>query len=313
MTHLFMENEDLLMLIDPNRGADILSIKFKPTNAELLFSTPWRERADAIAAGLQNPISTDPVVNWMEQYRGGWQTLCPNAGSPRNIHGSLVGFHGEASVVPWKVISHIAGTVRMSVELFTVPIRIDREISLNGPRILLRDTITNLSEVDLNIDYSSHPAFGGDLLFGHIEITTGALSFTLDPESDGVHGEPGSTHSWPFIRSRIGGEMNISKLPAPPESASLFGWLSDFKTKSYQIHNIDSGLAVELSWESDFLEYAWFWVEFNSSATSPWFKQARTFAIEPSSTQTSGINRKSKLEISALSSCVIVQRLSITS
>ena len=28
----------------------------------------------------------------MEQYRGGWQTLCPNAGAPRTVHGAPVGF-----------------------------------------------------------------------------------------------------------------------------------------------------------------------------------------------------------------------------
>ena len=64
----------------------------------------------------------------MEHYRGGWQLICPNAGPPRDIHGAAVGFHGEASISVWKIIEIKPESIRIQLDLVSVPIRIERMI-----------------------------------------------------------------------------------------------------------------------------------------------------------------------------------------
>jgi len=68
-----------------------------------------------------------------------------------------------------------------------------------------------------------------------------------------------------------------------------------------------------MEWESEFLDFAWFWLEFNDNEGSPWFRNVRTFAIEPSSTQTSGKSRRSILHLRGNQATTIKQTVRITS
>jgi hypothetical protein len=250
----------------------------------------------------------------MEGYRGGWQMICPVAGPARVIHGAPVGFHGEAAISAWQVNNLETSSARMQLDLFSLPIRIEREISIDGNVIEITDVITNLSHVELEFDYSSHPAFGGALLDGEVTIETSAQKFHLDEELASPHGSPGSTHAWPLINGENRSVLDLSRLPSPPTRLGVFGWLSDFGDKKwYRVKNIDTNIALELEWESESLDFAWFWLEFNNNQGSPWFGNVRTFAIEPSSTQTSGKNRKSILQLRGNQATTIKQKVRITS
>ncbi len=313
MTHVTLKSSDLELVLDPDFGGDILSIKTLPNNQELLLRTPWADRAEDVIAGRQTPFSLDPVAHWMEHYRGGWQLITPNAGDPRKIHGAAVGFHGEAAISRWTIVESTPESVRISLDLISIPVRIERVISLEKNEISITDQITSLSGVDLEFDYSSHPAFGGALLDGEVSIETSATKFTLDEESESSHGASGSTHQWPLIKSENGKTLDVSKLPTNGSNLWVFGWLSEFDgPKWYRISNKEKNLSFEMRWESEYLDFAWFWLEFNSSQGFPWFGRVRTFAIEPSSTQTSGKNRKSILNLTPHQSTEIKQKVTVT-
>jgi hypothetical protein len=313
MTHVTLKSADLELVLDPEFGADILSIKTVPKNQELLLKTPWADRAEDVIAGKQTPFSLDPIAHWMEHYRGGWQLITPIAGNPREIHGAAVGFHGEAAISAWKVVDSQPHSVRIALELISIPVRIERVISLDKNEISITDEIVNLSSLDLEFDYSSHPAFGGDLLDGEVSIETSATKFTLDEESESAHGDAGSSHKWPLIKSDNGKTLDVSKLPANGSKLWVFAWLSEFNgPKRYRVTNRAKNLSFEMQWESEFLDFAWFWLEFNSSQGFPWFGRVRTFAIEPSSTQTSGKSRKSILQLAPHQSTEIKQKVTVT-
>lgn len=279
--------------IDPGRGADILQIVDLASGMPLLASTPWRSRADAIRAGAMQPTAIDPTQRWMEQYRGGWQTLCPNAGAPRDLEGALVGFHGEASVAAWEIVAQTASTAMLRIELFSVPVTIDRELLVRDSTLQIRDVLTNSSARDVTIDYVSHPAFGGDFLDGECLVTTGAARFDSDPDS-GV------------------APLDLRRVPAPPDAAWSFGWLSDFSTGWASIVNPQAGLGVRLDWDARILPFAWWWQELNASEGPPWFRRARIMAIEPASTVTSGDARAHSLTIPAGAQVLIPISLTVT-
>jgi hypothetical protein len=314
VSHLQLKSSELVVIIDATYGADILSIKTTDKQQEVLLQTPWADRAEAVIKGEQRSIYLEPQAHWMERYRGGWQMICPVAGPARVIHGAPVGFHGEAAVSAWQVNNLETSSARMQLDLFSLPIRIEREVSIDGNVIEITDVITNLSHVELEFDYSSHPAFGGALLDGEVTIETSAQKFHLDEELASPHGSPGSTHAWPLINGENRSVLDLSRLPSPPTRLGVFGWLSDFGDKKwYRVKNIDTNIALELEWESESLDFAWFWLEFNNNQGSPWFGNVRTFAIEPSSTQTSGKNRKSILQLRGNQATTIKQRVRITS
>ena len=314
MSHLRLKSSELEVVIDATYGADILSLKTTNKGHEVLLQTPWADRAEAVIKGEQRSIYLEPQAHWMEGYRGGWQMICPVAGPARVIHGAPVGFHGEAAISTWKVNNLESASARMQLDFFSLPIRIEREVSVEGNLIEITDVITNLSKVELEFDYSSHPAFGGALLEGEVTIETTAQKFHLDEERESPHGVAGSIHDWPLIKGENGKVLDLSRLPSPPTSLGAFGYLSDFGDKKwYRVKNIEKNISFELEWESEFLDFAWFWLDFNSNQGSPWFGNVRTFAIEPSSTQTSGKNRRSILQLRGNQATTIKQIVRITS
>lgn len=294
MQALELASDEIAVSIDPGRGADVLSLVHRRTGVDVLFRTPWRERADALRGG-QTPSTIDPDAVWLEHYRGGWQTLFPNAGEARSVCGAAVPFHGEASVVPWEVVEVSLTSAELGVDLFTVPVRIERTVRLDGPTVSILDRLCNRSDAVLQVDYVQHPAFGGEFLAGDCRIETGARRFTSDPGS--VTDIPrGSEHAWPWA-SGPGRDILLRCLPAEGRPQSVFGWLDDFTEHRASIVNRDLGFAANIEWDGEHLPYAWFWQELNATAEFPWYKRARVVAIEPASTQTSGAARRSALTL----------------
>jgi Domain of unknown function (DUF4432) len=304
-----LSNKNISAIIDPKRGSDILSLVEKRSGIDVLFKTPWRARADAIRNG-QPRVFSDPWAGWLEQYRGGWQTLSPNGGDPRHVHLAPVAFHGEASVVAWTVEASTKNSVDLSVEMFSVPVRIERNITLNGTTISVVDTLTNLSSTALEIDYAHHPAFGGPFLEGNCRIETGARRFTSDVSTMSVE-KPGSEYQWPLAISSDGEPLDLRQIPTAGSERELFGWLHDFSEHWASITNLDLGLAVDLKWDGTHLPYAWFWQELNASDEFPWYKRARVIAIEPSSMQTGGSSRRSVLQLGPEGRCSISISISL--
>lgn len=288
-----LRTAELRATVDPGRGADVLSLVDARTGVDVLFRTPWRARADAVRAG-QRPSSADPTAAWLEGYRGGWQMLCPVAGDPRRVHGAPVGFHGEASTVPWTVVDQGPSSLGLVTDLFSVPVRIERTVEARGPAITVVDRLVNLSDVELEIDYAHHPAFGGPFLDGECVLETGARQFTPDPDRAGGRAVPAA---WPTATDSAGAPVDLRRIPAEGAPREVFGWLHDLDAPWATITNPRLGLGVRIGWDAEHLPQAWLWQELGATAGFPWFRRARVVAIEPSSVPTSGPGRRSALRL----------------
>lgn len=298
--YLTLRSRHLEVVVEPGRGSDILHLRHLATGVDALYSTPWSTHAEAIRGGDRSPTTYDPVARPLEQYAGGWQVLCPNAGPPRTVMGAPLSFHGEAWLAPWEVVDARADRATLRTELYSLPILIEREIQVRGTELAVTDTLTNLSDVTLeDVDYVSHPTLGGAFLDGRCTIDTGARTFSTDPDTPRELGESGSRHAWPWLEDADGGRFDLRVVPEPGERHMLFGWLSDFAEARAAITNHDLGITLELTWDGALLPYAWFWQELNYTTGYPWYRRARTMAIEPASTTTSGPERRSALRIAA--------------
>ena len=298
MTRVVLRNADLEVEIDPGRGADVLRLVDRQSALDVLFSTPWRQRADQICEGSLAVVSPDSQGQWLEHYRGGWQTLLPNAGPERVYNGAHHGYHGEASTVEWTVVSADETHVELTCELFTVPITVGRVVQLSGRKLTVTDALHNVADVDVRVDYVQHPAFGRRFLSGDVTIDTGGSRFV--PEGDSADARlPGEeTHQWPTYKRPDGCVRSLGVVPTD-DTESTFGWLTDFSSHWASLTNHSEALTVRIEWDGEAMPYAWFWQELNHTREWPWYSRARVVAIEPSSTPTGGPDRESALLVAA--------------
>lgn len=313
MAELTLSTDDLEVLVDPQHGAEIVRLLDRRTGTDVMFSTPWRERAESVLQGQQQVISPDSQGRWLERYRGGWQVLLPHGGAEAVAGGATMGFHGEASEARWSVISATEKAAHLRCALFTVPLVIDRRIEVSGSTVTVIDDVRNVSSVDVRIDYIHHPAFGGPFLEGDVRIETGARRFVPDGDTIDARREGEQRHPWPAY-TMADGTVRDLRVVAPAGSAqSTFGTLVEYAEPWATITNRTLGLTVRLEWDGEAMPYAWFWQELNDMPGWPWFARARVIAIEPSSTLTGGPDRESVFVVAAHSSRSVETRLSLQS
>jgi hypothetical protein len=247
------------------------------------------------------PWHSSSAEAWLESYAGGWQLLCPNAGGTHVRGGVEQGFHGEAALLPWAVEASTAATAQLHVQLFTAPLDLRRELCLDGPVLVVTDTVTNDSPVAVEFDFQHHPAFGRPLLGPDCVIETDAASYVLDPAAARSAGaaQPGLPTPWPPVIDESG--LTLDRLSATAEPRGQLGWLTGFPGEGgwAALRNPSIDLAVGLSWDPAVLPHAWLWQELANVSGFPWFGRAYVMAIEPSSTTQSGPGRAQTMTLAA--------------
>ena len=272
-----LSNEQLTVTFLPEKGGDIYALVDRETGVDVLFKTPWGRRSggEGYLDGSQ--------AHWLSRYAGGWQVLCPNAGTESTEHGTTWGFHGEAALVPWQLRMADDATARLETALFLCPLRLQRRLTLAGPVLRVEETVINESPDPVDIMWVHHPAFGDPLVAPGSRLWLGARTVTADDTAPGTLLAPGSTHSWPYVTSAAGDRVDLSVLPRREERRETFAYLSDFIEPFAAVTNPELPLGLAMRWSADAFPHAWFWQELGASAGFPWYRRAYVTAVEPAS------------------------------
>jgi hypothetical protein len=100
-----LASEGILVRADPTHGGEILDLIDLDTGRQLLGRPPF---------GSDRPCGGDlDEETWTRSYRGGWQTVLPNAGNACTVAGSAYGFHGRGSVDPGSFCPTTTGLRRL--------------------------------------------------------------------------------------------------------------------------------------------------------------------------------------------------------
>ena len=84
------------------------------------------------------------TTTWTASYRGGWQTVLPNAGNACDVGGEHHGFHGSASIDAW--------TASETTDVSTVlawsghGLHVEKRISLEDGALAVRYRIANTTD-----------------------------------------------------------------------------------------------------------------------------------------------------------------------
>jgi hypothetical protein len=278
MTQLVLKNTMLRVIVDVDRGAEITHIQ-PSTGNNLLFFADWQA---PLPASRSQSYGSD-VLDWLSEYRGGWQELFPNAGGSGTVLGTPVPFHGEVSRSRWSWNTIVPDLEVILSTPARLPLVLERRMRLEPDRPVLHieERVTNEAGFPVPYIWGHHPAWGPPLADTGSVIDLPAGTLTADAGLDGPHVdlEPGSTHSWSITQDRRGNRIDLSRVPAGPVQRLCY--LSDLREGWYAVRNPAIRIGVGLAWDTAVFPYLWMWQEIAGGSGMPWYGRARITALEP--------------------------------
>ncbi|HSJ94106.1 MAG TPA: hypothetical protein VK896_08735 [Gaiellaceae bacterium] len=267
---IVLRSSDLIALVDPGHGAEILELVHLSTGRRLLGRPPF-----AIAPPRGGDLPEDV---WTASYRGGWQLVAPNAGAPCTVDGVEHGFHGRASNDPWETLEEEASQARFRW----------RGHGLELTRTLRLDGATLHAQVEARatdgrapLVVLEHLALGVELLEPEVEIDLPAgTAFELS-ETEGPPLPPQDAPRWPEVLLLDGSRERADRWPLDRSRSRLLA-VADLPEGRARVRNARTGATVELTWDAEWLRHLWLWHEAREYG-GPWRAQAELLALEPTS------------------------------
>lgn len=285
MPVVWMENDFLRIGILAGRGSDIFEFRYKPKDVDFMLR---------LAKGIVNPnVDFSQQRNTSNQfedyYYGGWQEILPN--SPGfNYRGAVLGQHGEVSLTPWKYAIIENTPEKVSVKLWTRPLRIplliEKTLTLVADKatLFIDEKLTNESATHLDIAWGHHIAFGLPFLEDGAKITTNARTFYADPSMPPHRRfQPDIESGYPKVLNINGKEDDASIVP--PHSAAPYSdlaFLSGFDDQAYYtLKNEAKNVGFAVRWDARIFKHVWYWQERYASQDAPWWGNTYAVALEP--------------------------------
>jgi hypothetical protein len=285
MQVIWMENDYLRIGILAGRGSDIFEFRYKPKDVDFMLR---------LQKGILNPNvdfsqMRDTPNQFEDYYYGGWQEILPN--SPGfNYRGASRGQHGEVSLTPWKHAILENTPERVSVKLWTrplrVPILIEKTLTLEVGKatLFIEEKLTNESATHLDIVWGHHLAFGLPFLKEGAKITTNARRFLAEPlMPPNRRFQPGIETDFPKALN-IKGQADDASI-VPPESAAPYSelaYLTGFDDQAfYTLKNEAKNVGFAVRWDARIFKHVWYWQERYATQDAPWWGSAYAVALEP--------------------------------
>jgi galactose mutarotase-like enzyme len=264
----------LVVRCDPNAGATIAHLG-PDWERNLLFHEDW---VSPLKASRSMGYGS-AVLDWLSEYRGGWQEMFPNAGDPCDVMGVPLGFHGEVSQARWEVLDVGPAHARLRCAA-RLPIVLERTMRAAADRPVLRieERITNESDLEIPFVWGHHPAFRSEPTT-RIDLPAGDLHVSPAMTGPQADLEPGSTGRWPFASDRTGEAVDLRVSPLPRRLHRLC-YLPDVREGWAALRHPHAGEGLGLAWDSSTFPHVWFWQETGTDGF-PWYGRARLTAIEP--------------------------------
>ena len=250
-------------------GMRIASLVHRPTGRETLFVSPW----------ARQPHPAGPATNaeWVASWPGGWDVLVPNAGAPASVDGRQHGFHGAASVEPWRFTEH--GAARATGAWRDRDgLAVERDVTLDGATLRVTSMVENAADRVLPFVWVEHLIVDIGNLGVDAELGLTGRAVALDdsgPPTDGWE----SASPWPIVHRR-GRAEDWSRLPKGAEARN--GLVTG--VRSPVAINGTSGMSLRLRWADDVLPYLWLWIENGLADALPEGATISCIGIEPANT-----------------------------
>ena len=267
---ILLRSEAVLARLDPAHGGEVLDLVDLRTGRQLLGRPPF-----ASLPPLGGDLDED---TWTARYRGGWQTVLPNAGNPCSVGGDRHGFHGRASNDPWTVVeaAPAAATiawsghgldVRRRWQAAAATLRVETEVRATGARapfVAVEHVAAGLELLDPAVE---------------LELPGGATAYELD-ETTGPVRTPEWARPWPEIGLAAGGAERGPAWRLATPRARLYA-LTGLDGRAV-LRNRDRGQSLTLRWDAQVMPHAWVWHDVRGTG-GIWRHANEVLTFEPAS------------------------------
>ncbi len=265
---IVLKDDDLLLRADPAHGGEILDLINVRTGAQYLGRPPF--------ASLPPRDGELDEETWTDSYRGGWQTVAPNAGNACTVDGVRHGFHGAASNGVWSVAA--AGTDSATLEWEGHGLAASRRLVI-ADGALTAETTWSATAGPAPMVLVEHMTFGVQLLCPEVEILLpGGRGFELS-EVDGPVRPPDAAPAWPEVLQLDGSVERVDRLPIDRPRA-WFGCIADLPEGRLEVRNVATGDGIAAEWDVSVLPHLWMWHEARTSG-GRWRGIAEMLGLEP--------------------------------
>jgi galactose mutarotase-like enzyme len=270
---LTLKNDHIEVIVDPSHGAELLRVA-RPGDAKegnalahYDWETPTRARDG------QRYGST--VLDWLSDYRGGWQECFPNSGREGSNAGVMTPFHGEASTTAWTVVD--ANSEEMTLRVAThIPLVLTRRMRLrpDAPVLLIDERVENVGTFDLDFVWAHHPVFPA-VPGSRIDLPTCRVAVERS-DADGLDPRGGK---WPIVRG-MDADVDMRVLPDGTHHRLTYhhelaeGWFA----LRPPARSPNPGVAI--AWDLATWPQLWMWL-LTYAEEFPWFGRAQHVGLEP--------------------------------
>jgi Domain of unknown function (DUF4432) len=279
---VFVENELLRIGVLADRGTDVFELLYKPRDLDFAWLAASGVRdARAFTLGSAEPF--------LDTYPGGWQEVLPNGGTRSSYAGARYGQHDEISLVPWDydVVEdgEEAVAVRFTVTARKSPLRLVKELRLAAgePSLHIEETLTNESDVAVQLMWGHHIAFGPPFLAPGCRVrvpdTVEAIPHA-EPLNEGGRRVRAGRFRWPRGEDETGAEVALDVIPERGAPSELL-YLTGFAEGRYEILRTAAQLGLRVEWDASVMPYVWFWQEFGRTTGYPWYGRHYNVGLEP--------------------------------
>ena len=282
---IVLENELLRVAVVASKGADIVELRYKPRDLDVL----WHAPQPLLPPGQEIPTVDRRQGHFLDYFPGGWQEVFPNAGPATVYRNAELGQHGEVALLPWDVRIVDDGASRIQVEFgvetLRTPFRLTRAMTLESGSAVLHfdERVINLGEEELSYSWGHHPALGAPFLEPGCTLELPPCEVTQSAYAEGLKrrfaiGHPGT---FPYLETLTGGLDRVDVVQAKEcrtEDVLLFtgfdkGWCA--------VRNPRQKLSVEMRWPQPVFPYVWSWQVYGGSWGYPYYGRLYTLAVEP--------------------------------
>jgi galactose mutarotase-like enzyme len=265
---LVLQSEEVLVRVDPQRGAEILDLVDLLTGRQLLGRLPFG--TEERHAGVVDE------AGWIAGWRGGWQVCTPNPGNPARVGEEEHAFHGRASYEPWEVLS--AGGAEAVLRWRGQGLEIERSLQVAGDTLEISMTHRATGP---RVPYAAleHVALGLEILDPLLELELPAARTIELSDRDGPVRAPRDAPRWPRSQRLDGSVERLDRL-ALATPTSRFACVQDLEDGWAVARGRRAGL--ELRWDAAALPHVWVWYELRS-LDGPFRGMAEIVALEPAS------------------------------
>lgn len=268
-----IENQEVRVSVSV-QGGHIAELLHKGTGVNPLWSPPWPSIDTGDFSHEKYPeYGNDAESKLLAGIMG--HNLCLDLFGPPSPEEERAGLtvHGEVALVKFDIVSE-GNQISAKATLPISQLAFERHLELEGNRLLISETVENLSILDRPIAWTQHVTLGAPFVErGVTQLrATAGRSCTF----------AGKEFEWPWLPEAEGPERDLRVFNSAPRSGGYTAHLLDPNSSksSFFAYSPRSQVVVGYVWKTADFPWLGIWEENESRGGKPWNHRTTTLGME---------------------------------